>query len=228
MTDEDTVRVMTPDREIGKEGSGLSEFTSPLGNFQLTQSSKSSEIDKMIPYVPPLGEVKILQFEDTLSEEDHKNFNLIYESLLLEGKPGNLTDLTLGTVLAKKPLTLLKVMHERLRHLIISSERFKEKKKAEYNAQAGVQQIRKGKGIGKHSKGIRFGRKGKGKRLSNNNNQTKIRSHNTSKNIQTSDSTRGSCIELFCLLNFCTVHVLISVFHCCSTVWVNCSLVVLV
>ena len=88
----------------------------------------------MIPYVPQLGEVKILQFEDTLSEEDHKNFNLIYESLLLEGKTGNLTDLTLGMVLAKKPPTWLQVMHERLKHLIISSEGFKEKKKAEYNA----------------------------------------------------------------------------------------------
>ena len=51
---------------------------------------QSSEIDKMIWYVPPLEEVKILQFEDTLSEEDRKNFNLIYESLLLEGKAGNL------------------------------------------------------------------------------------------------------------------------------------------
>ena len=44
----------------------------------------------MIPYVPPLGEVRILQFEDTLLEEDHKNFDLIYESLLLEGRAGNL------------------------------------------------------------------------------------------------------------------------------------------
>ena len=61
MTDEETVRITTPDREIGKEGSGLSEFgSSPLGSFQLIPSSQSSEIDKMIPYVPPLGEVKIL------------------------------------------------------------------------------------------------------------------------------------------------------------------------
>ena len=96
MTDEEFVKVATPDREMGKEGSGLSELgSSPLGSFQVLQSSKSSESDKMIPYVPPLGEVKILQFEDTLSE-DHKNVNLIYESLLLEGKAGNLTNLTLG------------------------------------------------------------------------------------------------------------------------------------
>ena len=83
----------------------------------------------MISYVPPLEEVKVLQFEDTLSEEDCRNFNLIYESLLLEGKAGNLTDLTLGMILAEKPLTWLQVIHERLKHLIISSEVFKEKKK---------------------------------------------------------------------------------------------------
>ena len=40
----------------------------------------------MIPYVPPSEEVKVLQFEDTLSEVNLRNFHLIYESLLLEGK----------------------------------------------------------------------------------------------------------------------------------------------
>ena len=44
----------------------------------------------MIPYVPLLEEMKILKFEDTLSEEDQRNFNLIYESLLMEGKAGNI------------------------------------------------------------------------------------------------------------------------------------------
>ena len=54
MTDKETVRITTADREIGKEGLGLSEFgSSPLGRFQSIQSSQSSEIDKMIPYVPP-------------------------------------------------------------------------------------------------------------------------------------------------------------------------------
>ena len=154
----------------------------------------------MISYVPPLEEVKVLWFEDTLAEEDHRNFNLIYESLLLEGRAGNLTNLTLGMVLAEKPPTWLQVMHERLKHLIISSERFKEKKKAKYNAWARAQEIRWGKGIGKQSNGIRFlvvGRKGKGKRLSKNNNQMKIMSHNTSRSKQTSGSTIGSYNELF-------------------------------
>ena len=50
----------------------------------------------------------------------------------MEGKAGNLTDLTSGMVLAEKPLTWLQIIHEILKHLIISSEMFKEKKKAKY------------------------------------------------------------------------------------------------
>ena len=118
----------------------------------------------MIPYVPQSEGAKVLQFEDTLSEIDHRNFNLIYDSLLLEGKAGNLTDLMVGMVLAEKPPAWLQVMHGRLKHLIISSEAFQKKKKAEYDAQAKVKQIGKGKGMGKHSKGIRYlgiSRKGK-------------------------------------------------------------------
>ena len=84
-----------------------------------------------------------------MSEEDCKNFDLIYESLLLEGRAGNLTDLTLGMVLAEKHLTWLQVMHERLKHLIISSEKFKEKKKAKHDAQARGKQVSRGKGVGK-------------------------------------------------------------------------------
>ena len=97
MTGKEFVGGSMPDREVGKEGSGLSELgSSLLGSFQSLHSSQGSERDRMIPYVPPSEEVKVLQFEDTLSEVDHRNFNLIYESLLLEGKAGNLTDLTLG------------------------------------------------------------------------------------------------------------------------------------
>ena len=94
----------------------------------------------MIPYVSPIGKVRILKFEDTLSEEDHRSFNIIYESLLLEGRAGNLTDLTMEMVLAEKPPAWLHVMHERLKHLIISSETMKKKKRAEHIAQAGVKQ----------------------------------------------------------------------------------------
>ena len=53
-----------------------------------------------------------------------KQFEIIYESLLLEGKAGNLTKLTLEVVLAQKAPAWLQVIHERLKHLIISSETF--------------------------------------------------------------------------------------------------------
>ena len=107
----------------------------------------------------------MLQFEDTLSEMDHRSFNLIYESLLLEGKAGNLTDLMMGMVLAEKPPAWFPVMYGRLKHLIISSKVFQKKKKAEYDARAKAKHTSKGKGMGKYSKGIRYlGVSGKVKR----------------------------------------------------------------
>ena len=56
---------------------------------------------------------------------------------------------------------------------------FKEKKKAEYNAQAKAKQNSGGKGMGKYSKGIKFwrvSRQGKGK------NKTKMTPHHAPKN----------------------------------------------
>ena len=58
--------------------------SSPFGSFQSLQSSQSSEDDKIIPNIPPVVGMRVLRFEDTLLEEDHRNFDLIYESLLLE------------------------------------------------------------------------------------------------------------------------------------------------
>ena len=44
MTGEESVRRSTPDREIEREGSGLSELgSSPLGSFESLHSSQSSE-----------------------------------------------------------------------------------------------------------------------------------------------------------------------------------------
>ena len=161
MTEKGTTKVMTPSKEEREKESSLSELgSSPIGSFQSLQSSQSSEVDTIIPYVSP--KVRVLRFEDTLSEENHKNFDLIYKSLLLEGRVGNLTGLTLGMVLAEKPPTWLQVMHERLKHLIVSSEKFKEKKKAEYNTQAKTKQTNKG--MGRHLKGVKtLGIGGKGK-----------------------------------------------------------------
>ena len=81
MTGEESVRGSTPDREIERGGQGLSELdSSQLGSFQSLPKSQGSEKDKMITYVPPLREMEVLEFEDTLSEDDCRNFNLIYES----------------------------------------------------------------------------------------------------------------------------------------------------
>ena len=76
---------------------------------------------------PPERENRVLIFEDALSEEDCQTFKLIYESSLLEGRAGNLTNLTVEMVLAEKPLTWLSVMYERLKHLIINADVFREK-----------------------------------------------------------------------------------------------------
>ena len=59
--------------------------------------------------------MKILKFEDTLADEDYRQFRIIYDSLLLEGKAGNLTKSTLEVVLAQKPPTWLQVIYERLK-----------------------------------------------------------------------------------------------------------------
>ena len=75
------------------------------------------------------NQVKILNFEDTLTDEDHRHFEIMYESLLLEGKAGNLTKSTLEVVLAQKPSAWLQVIHERLKHLINSSETFQNRRK---------------------------------------------------------------------------------------------------
>ena len=72
--------------------------------------------------------MKILKFEDTLVDEDYRQFKIIYDSLLLEDKVGNLTKSTLEVVLVQKPPTWLQAMYERLKHLIISSETFQKKK----------------------------------------------------------------------------------------------------
>ena len=96
--------------------------------------------------------MKILKFEDTLADEDYRQFRIIYDSLLLEGKVGNLTKSTLEVVLAQNPPTWLQVIYERLKHLLISSETFRQKKEG-YIAKGKV----------KLSKKIRF-RVNKGQR----------------------------------------------------------------
>ena len=95
---------------------------SPVGNFLSIESEQSSEEEENVHDTAIVDQVNILKFEDTLADKDYRQFRIIYDSLLLEGKVGNLTKSTLEVVLAQKPPTWLQVMYERLKHLVISSE----------------------------------------------------------------------------------------------------------
>ena len=116
-------------------------------------------------------------------------------------------------------------MYERLKHLLISSETFQKKKKAEQIAQAKAKQISRGKGVRKYCKGIRYMRiSEKGKGLGKNGSKTRITPLHISRRNQASGLTIGIQNKLYCLLD---LHVLILVFHFCCTVWVIWLLVVL-
>ena len=111
--------IVRPDSQL----SNSSE--SPVGSFLSIESEQSSEEKENVYDTPITDRVKILKFEDTLADEDYRQFRIIYNSLLLEGKAGNLTKSTLEVVLAQKPPTWLQVIYERLKHLVISSETFR-------------------------------------------------------------------------------------------------------
>ena len=100
-----------------------------MGSFLSIDSEqgREEEEDKYITSV--INCVRILKFEDTLADENYRQFKIIYDSLLLEGKVVNLTKSMLEVVLVQKPPAWLQVIYERLKHLIISSETFRNKKK---------------------------------------------------------------------------------------------------
>ena len=115
-----------------KDSQSPNTLKSPMGSLLSLNSEQSSEGEGNDPIVSKTSRVKILKFEDTLSEENCRQFEIIYESLLLEGKAGNLTKSMLEVVLAQKPPAWLQVIQETLKHLIISSETFWNKRKMEY------------------------------------------------------------------------------------------------
>ena len=80
---------------------------------------------------------------------------MIYESLLLEGRAGNLTNLTLEMVLAEKPPTWLSVMYERLKHLIINTDAFKEKMRMSHYPQIGEKGKKNNQNRGKQPRGVK-------------------------------------------------------------------------
>ena len=117
---------------LREDSQSPNNLKSPMGSFLSLSSEQSSEGEGNDPIVPMTSRVKILKFEDTLSKENHRQFKIIYESLLFKGKVGNLTKSTLEVVLTQKPPTWLQVIHERLKHLIISSKTFWNRRKMEY------------------------------------------------------------------------------------------------
>ena len=118
-----------------------------------------------------------------MSKEDCRQFNIIYESLLLEGRAGNLTKLTLEVVLAQKPPTWLQVMYERLKHLIISSETFQNRMKMGYGFRIGTKLNGKSRLLGKQ------GQEGF---------QTMSSSYSQSKDKLTNNDTIGIIDDQFC------------------------------
>ena len=116
----------------GEDSQSPDNLKSLMGRFLSLSSEQNSEREENDPIVPTTKRVKILRFEDTLSEEDCRQSKIIYKSLLLEGRAGNITKSTLEVVLAQRPLTWLQVMHERPKHLIISSETLWNRRKMGY------------------------------------------------------------------------------------------------
>ena len=81
----------------------LKNLESPLGSFLSIDIEQSSRREENASVTSMANTVKILKFEDTLADEDYRQFRIIYDSLLQEGKAGNLTRSTLEVLLAQKP-----------------------------------------------------------------------------------------------------------------------------
>ena len=77
----DKVPTLSTPCKGGNKELNLSELgSSPTGVFQSLQSSQSSEGGSSMSIIPPVGGTRALKFKDTLSEDDCRNFKLIYES----------------------------------------------------------------------------------------------------------------------------------------------------
>ena len=129
---------------IFRQDSQLSDnLELPMGSFLSLNSEQSNEREEGESITSTTDQVKILKFKDTLTDKDHRQFEIIYESLLLKGKVGNLTKSRLEVVLAQKPPAWLQVIYERLKHLIISSETFQNKRKRGYKIKRKMKSYKK-------------------------------------------------------------------------------------
>ena len=118
-------------------------FDLPMESFLSLNSEQSNEREEGESITSTTNWVKILKFEDVLTDEDHRQFEIRYESLLLDGKVGNLTKSTLEVVLAQKPPAWLQVIHERLKLLIISLEFFPDRRKGGYKIKRKIKPYRR-------------------------------------------------------------------------------------
>ena len=78
--------ILESEVSIFRQDSQLSDnLESPIGSFLSPNSEHSSEREDDEANAPMTNQVKILKFEDTLKDEDHRQFETMHESLLLEG-----------------------------------------------------------------------------------------------------------------------------------------------
>ena len=98
-------RKVESETSIARQDSQLSKnLELPIGSFLSIDSEQSNGREENASVTSMANRVKILKFEDTLADEDYRQFTIIYDSLLLEGKAGNLTKATLEVVLAQNLL----------------------------------------------------------------------------------------------------------------------------
>ena len=114
--------IVRPDSQLSNNSE------SPVGSFLSIESDQSSKEKEDVHDTSITRLSENFKFEDTLADVDYKQFRIIYDSLLLEGKVGNLTKSTLEVVLAQKPPTWLQVIYERLKHLL-SAQKLSDRRK---------------------------------------------------------------------------------------------------
>ena len=78
-------RVKNGDSIVEPDSPLLNNLELPMGSFLSIGSEQSSEEKEKVHDTTMVNRVKILKFEDTLVDEDYRQFTIIYDSLLLEG-----------------------------------------------------------------------------------------------------------------------------------------------
>ena len=79
-------RVRNGDTIVEPESPLLNNSESPVGSFLSIESEQSSEEEEKVDDTTMTNKVKILKFEDTLADEDYRQFKIIYDSLT-PGRP---------------------------------------------------------------------------------------------------------------------------------------------